>query len=1107
MTIVAGVTGRLLTQSFVQSLVATSPDDTGEGIRRSWMQTHARVMRQLGPVSAPRAILERVAAPLLQALGFDAVVDVLPSGMALLCTARTAAGSAAVVVSPWAERLDTFWRVGVQTARRGGTGWCLLFNGPEMRIVDATRLYSRRFAAFDLAAACEQPATASVLWRVASATAMCRLDGDVASLGAMVAASDRLSAAVCRSLRAGVLAASKETLSALLARDRLARTRLEDAFEQALTVVYRMLFLLFAEARSLVPIWHAVYRESYSIESLRDVAEYSDHAPGLWDALRAIARLAHAGCTAGDLTVNPFNGRLFSPTHTPLAERRGLDDAAARRAVLALSSRSTADRAARERIAYRDLGVEELGAVYETLLDYQPRATLPPKGQRSRSPVVTLEPGSGARKATGTFYTPQAIAEYLVRTTLAPLVRDATPEAILELRVLDMAMGSGAFLVAACRYLAAAYERSTILSGACRPHDVTDTDRAVFRRMVAERCLYGVDVNPMAVQLARLSLWLATLSAGRPLSFLDHRLVPGDSLLGTWLTHLRRPPTATRRARAGALPLLEGRLADDALRSALPLRFSLEAMPGDTLEEVRAKERAFVGLARDSRLSLWKRIANLWVSSWFADGEPRVLARAFQSLADDVLAGVRTLNASSVERFLQRSDEAAATHRFFHWELEFPEVFFDRNGRRLARPGFDAVIGNPPWDMVRADQGDAGTRARTRRTTASTIRFTRDSGVYAAQSAGHANRYQLFLERTLDLTRPGGRFGLVLPSGLATDHGSTALRHVLLSRSDVDAIVGLDNHRRIFPIHRSVRFLLLTATAGAPTTSLRCHFGIDSLSGLETLSVDHDQRAFPVQLSTDALSRLSGDSLAIPNLRSRTDVVIAERAASLFFPLGHRAGWGVHFGRELNATDDRDAFCAGPAGVPVVDGRHISPFQVDTARVGRRIGTMEVARRLDIARVGRARLGYRDVASATNRVTLIAAVLPPGCACTHTVFTLRCARPSADLHLLCGLFNSLTVNYLARLRVSTHVTTAIVEWLPLPTRQAGPAMCRTIAALARRLSRRHTVDDWAHLNALVAHLYQLTADEFAYVLETFPLIDRADRNAALKTFQEGARRL
>src|SRR6478672_3967553 len=190
-------------------------------------------------------------------------------------------------------------------------------------------------------------------------------------------------------------------------------------------------------SRRLVPLWHPVYRDSYSIEALGLLAERSD-ARGLWDTLQAIARLAHAGCRAGDLRVTPFNGRLFAPSRTPLADRRDLDDEAARRAVLALSTRPAPDRAGRERIAYRDLGVEQLGAVYETLLDYEPR--LDETG-------VALAAGSGLRKATGTFYTPQPIADYLVRRTLDPLLRDATPDRILQLRVVDPAMGSGAFLV------------------------------------------------------------------------------------------------------------------------------------------------------------------------------------------------------------------------------------------------------------------------------------------------------------------------------------------------------------------------------------------------------------------------------------------------------------------------------------------------------------------------------------------------------------------------------------------------------------------------------------------------------------------------------------
>jgi type I restriction-modification system DNA methylase subunit len=213
--------------------------------------------------------------------------------------------------------------------------------------------------------------------------------------------------------------------------------------------------------------------------------------------LQAIARLAHAGCRAGDLRVTPFNGRLFAPSRTPLADRRDLDDEAARRAVLALSTRPAPDRAGRERIAYRDLGVEQLGAVYETLLDYEPRIEPEPRrsvqSDRDVSPApvgpvegarppaarplerprsrVSLVRGSSIRKATGSFYTPQPLADYLVRRTLGPLVRDAAPGDILRLRVVDPAMGSGAFLVAACRYLADAYETALLRTGGCAASD------------------------------------------------------------------------------------------------------------------------------------------------------------------------------------------------------------------------------------------------------------------------------------------------------------------------------------------------------------------------------------------------------------------------------------------------------------------------------------------------------------------------------------------------------------------------------------------------------------------------------------------------------------
>jgi hypothetical protein len=835
------------------------------------------------------------------------------------------------------------------------------------------------------------------------------------------------------------------------------RPLLDAALEQALTIVYRVLFLLFAESRGLVPLWHPVYRQSYCIDTLVTAATRGDDARGFWDALRAIAKLAHSGCRAGDLKVTPFNGRLFAPARTPLAERRDLDDERARAALVSLATRPARD--GRERIAYRDLGVEQLGSVYESLLDYQPAAN-----------PIALVPGSGVRKSTGTFYTPQPIASYLVRTTLRPLVHAAQPHDILALRIVDPAMGSGAFLVAACHYLAHAYEAALIRSGGCHASDIGEAQRVAIRRTIAERCLYGVDINPMAVQLARLSLWLATLAADRPLTFLDHHLQAGDSLLGAWLDDLRRSPAPARRSTArdtATRGLFDDTLVQRALSDALPVRFSLELTPDDTLEHVRAKEQALAALEhRDTGLSRWKQIADVWCT---ASLSPRdVPAAAFTALADYVLAGRSSLPAHVASRYLTRTDDTAASRKLFHWELQFPEVFFDAKGQRPPRPGFDAVIGNPPWRMIRAK--------------------------------GHANLYQLFTERAISLLRDGGRLGLVLPSGLATDHGSAALRRRLLRDCSIDAIVGLDNQRGVFAIHRSVKFMLTTATKGLPTTSIACRLGETDPSALDASADDAPATSpwFPVRLSFGMIAHLSGEALTIPELRTDVDVAIAERAATLFAPLGSERGWAVSFGRELNATDDRKHF--GSSGLPILEGKHIEPFRTHADAGQQHISVAAVSRLLGSRPFERARLAYRDVASSTNRLTLIAAILPAGCVSTHTLFCLRTQMPRRDQHYLCGLFNSLVVNYLVRMRVTTHVTTATVEQLPIPPPGYSPSARRDIAAIARRLSRRADRGAWAQLQARVAELYQLTPAEFAYVLGTFPLIPIDDRNAARDTY-------
>lgn len=1107
-----GFGGRLVSECFLELQLAEGAErfDPGEGqsVRRQLLSWRRRC-RALGPASSVRSVFEVGAVPFVEALGFDPpkrIEDGRP--MAALCTVADGPPVMALVVAAWGERLDPLWRAAVTHAIRNGASWCLLHNGKHLRIVDASRPYARRYAEFDVDLAIEDDRTFPAFWWMMRAHRFAPTPGvPLTSLHAIVDASDRHAAGVCQSLKDGVLSASSDVLGALVGGGVGAYRPPEDVLDQALTIVYRLLFLLFAEARGLVPLWHPIYRDSYSVEALREAAERSETCGGLWDALGAMARLAHAGCRAGDLRVTPFNGRLFAPSRTPLADRRGLDDTAARRAVLALSTRTAPGGAGRERIAYRDLGVEQLGAVYETLLDYEPRL-LPaphPRGNRTGA-IVTLEPGSGVRKATGAFYTPQPIAEYLVRRTLGPLVRDATPDQILGLRIVDPAMGSGAFLVAACRYLAAAYETALIGCGNVHPSDVGEPERASIRRTIAERCLYGVDINPMAVQLARLSLWLATLAADRPLTFLDHHLLAGDSLLGAPVSALTRPPA--RKARSTRHDPFARMLFDDGglrgmLEEALPARFKLESVPDDTLDQVRAKERALGALNRPGgALARWKQIADLWCSCWFSTSS-RVPASAFGALSDHVLAGRGALPPATAAPLLRRSAETATARRFFHWELEFPEVFFASDGQRLQRAGFDAIVGNPPWDMMRADAGSPEARSRSRAQLGPLVRFTRDSGLYTAQSSGHTNRYQLFLERIMALTRPGGRFGLVLPSGLATDHGSSRLRRRLLGSCNVDALVGFDNQRAVFPIHRSVRFLLLTATAGSPTQALSCRLGVRDPAALETIGDDPAEanESFPVRLTPALLARISGDELTIPDLRCGTDLTIVERAASLFPPLGSERGWAAHFGRELNATDDRGHFRPGGTGLSIVEGKQIEPFRVMLAASRHGILERDARRLLGSSRHERPRLGYRDVAGATNRLTLIAAILPAGCVSTHTVFCLRTPLPPTAQYFLCGVFNSLVVNYLVRMRVTTHVTTATVERLPIPRPEDGPRAFREIAALARRLASRPDPTASARLQAEVAALYQLSPAELEHVLDTFPLIPREERNAALACFK------
>lgn len=1080
------------------------------------LQSHLE--REGGPAWTARAVFDRVAVPFCRALGFD----VLPTGGdSRACGGllrRDGLPAAVVLAFAWGQSPAAQWRESVRAGIGADLRWCYCFTGPALRVFDARRTHSRRFVEFELAALAD-PRT--------SAVALYVLSGPDA-LESAVAVSERHRATVRDSLQSGVHDALGQLTVAFAAaasrkhhgpqkkhspQKKHARQnkhspqkkhgpqkkhrgntegapRLQpELLEESLVVVYRVLFLLFAEARGLVPAWHPVFRESYTIESLRDGVETLPRPRGIWDALQAIARLAHRGCRAGSLRVPPFNGRLFSPAHAPLADTVPLDDAAVRNALLALTTRRTAS--GRERIAYADLGVEHLGGVYERVLDYDIAA--PPAGAPS------LVRG-GRRKATGTFYTPRSLTEYLVRRALSPLTREARPDDILALRVLDPAMGSGAFLVAACRYLAHAYEAALLQDAGASAADLSDGDRAGFRRTIAQRCLFGVDLNPMAVQLARLSLWLTTLSGDRPLTFLDHHLRAGNSLAGASIGDVRRRRSGVG-ARTAALPLLEDGALDAAIGEAVTSRQALREGREETIEQVRAKEALFASIqAPGAPLARSRAIADLWCAGWFDSAARHVPRATFGALLDGAAGLPGGLNDATVTRVLAAGRESAAQERFFHWELEFPDVFHAADGSPLARPGFDAILGNPPWEMLRGDAGDAPARERKADAGARLTKFARGSGIYRLQGTGHANLYQMFVERALALLREGGRLGFVLPSGFATDHGCAALRRHVLDATAIDSFVGVENREALFPIHRALKFVLLTLTKGGSTRTLPLRCGVQSAAEFDQLPESGDDpHAVPVPRRL--IEQLSGAQLAVPELRSAMDAAVAGRLAVRFPGSGDEAGWHLRFGRELNATDDRRHFKRSGTGIPVIEGKHINPFTVNLGAATDYIEPHIAARVMGRRPFDTARLAYRDVASATNRLTLIAAVLPPHSITTHTVFCLRSSVDDDAQQFLAGMFNSFVANYLVRLRVTTHVTVAIVERLPLPKPAAGSIDSARMAALARHLaSSPGDVEAMARLQGLAARIYELDRDAFAHILASFPLVDARLRDAAMTAF-------
>ena len=573
---------------------------------------------------------------------------------------------------------------------------------------------------------------------------------------------------------------------------------LEEIQTNCLILLYRILFVLYAESRGLLPVENPDYAAGYSLAALAEtVHETVDRGDLIiptmsdyWARLRGLFALINDGW---DDLIPQYNGGLFNPEYHPFLEDNELGNKVLAQ-VIELLTRTKED----ERITYRDLDVRHLGDIYEGLLEYQPKIasedlvivskkgneTVAPKKSSPKHEIaysegeVYLLTDNDERKATGSYYTPDYIVRYIVENTLAPLCENKTVDGILSLKILDPATGSGHFLVGVVDYLA-----EELITHPDAPHMTEtasdETELAYWRRRVVESCVYGVDLNPMAVELAKLSLWLHTVAKGEPLSFLDHHIRCGNSLIGAKIENLPNLPELRRSRRNTSETQTEFQMEfpfTDRVATAIGHYLLIGEMESRTADQIHAKEHQ-LDIAQQI-LHFHKGMANLWTSVYFGND-------LSQSDYHQALNALHSRDTNVLENlsFYRRAQEIATEKKFFHWEIEFPEVFRDQYGREKDNPGFDAVVGNPPYVSVTNIESDSRSYLLNQFITAT----------------GRFDLYITFAEQALGLLQKRGMFGFVQPIKFAIYANGKILRDFLLEQTQIEQFVDISQCRDVFP--------------------------------------------------------------------------------------------------------------------------------------------------------------------------------------------------------------------------------------------------------------------------------------------------------------------
>ncbi|MBR1032964.1 Eco57I restriction-modification methylase domain-containing protein [Bradyrhizobium liaoningense] len=705
---------------------------------------------------------------------------------------------------------------------------------------------------------------------------------------------------------------------------------LTEFFGQLLRLVYRLIFLLAAEDRDLLHPpdvsleARKLYAAGYSLAALRESAvrraawdRHHDRWEGLLITFAALAR--------GEKRLGlPALDGLFAPSTLPDLEstklaNRGLMEAIYRLAWLK-------DGSGLVPVNWRDMETEELGSVYESLLELTPQ--LNGDGRHFKF-AEGGEAQGHARKTTGSYYTPDGLVQALLDSALDPVLDRIETEtsdpaaALLSVSVLDPACGSGHFLLAAARRIATRLGRVRT-QGLTSPSD--------FRhalRDVARACIYGVDRNPMAIELTKVALWIETVEPGKPLGFLDANIRCGDALLGVFdLEALRRgipddsyealsgddDETANHfkaRNRAeregqGSLDYTKG---SGQLPPAAPLANetkSLRSMPEDSPDEIAIKRKRFEAVLADPRLGNLRVAADLFIAAFLTPKIGGVPASRDAGTIPTTASVWDALTGHTAHGpLVASSQEISNAARAFHWPLEFPDI--------MAGGGFDVVVGNPPWERIKLQEKEffaphepqiaqapnkaarehliaklknaaPGTRERAlydafevaKRQAEALSVFARvdgeNTGRFPLTGRGDINTYALFAELFANLATKRGRAGVIVPTGIATDATTAPFFAFLVATKRLARLVDFENRDAIFAaVHRSYKFSLLTIGHGSQSADFAFF-----LTDVRQLA--ESERCFT--LSAEEIARINPNSKTAPIFRSRTDADLTAKIYS-----------------------------------------------------------------------------------------------------------------------------------------------------------------------------------------------------------------------------------